>query len=308
MRVAILAALLALPGPVLAQAQPATQPDIAATVNGQAITLAEVDAALNASLPQSPLSIHQRKQLRATVINDLIDDVVLKQFLAKNAPKADQDELEAQMKALAAELVKENRTLADYLKQTGQTEAQLRATWAMQNQLTAYVKTQVTDAQLKAYHAANRDYFDKVEVRVNHIMFRVNRNFQPAEKAAAKEKLEALRSAIIAGKIDFATAARKYSQCTSAKSGGDLGFIFRRGLPEDEPLAKAAFAMKVGELSGVIETEYGLHLVAVTDRKPGTPSVLEKCIVEVLEAYTDDYRDELVKKLRKEAQIKITLP
>ena len=306
MRVVILAVLLAPPGTVYAQ--PANQPDVAATVNGQAITLAEVDAALNATLPQAPLSAHQRKQLRATVINDLIDDVVLKQFLAKNAPKADQEELEAQMKALAAQLVKENRTLAEYLKQTGQTEAQLRATWAMQNQLTAYVKTQVTDAQLKAYHAANRDYFDKVEVRVNHIMFRVNRNFPPAEKAAAKEKLEALRSSLLAGKIDFATAARKYSQCTSAKSGGDLGFIFRRGLPEDEPLAKAAFAMKVGELSGVIETEYGLHLVTITDRKPGTPSVLEKCIVEVLEAYTDDYRNELVKKLRKEAQIKITLP
>ena len=66
--------------------------------------------------------------------------------------------------------------------------------------------------------------------------------------------------------------------------------------------------MKPGELSGVIETAYGFHLLTVTDRKPGTPSVLEKCVVEVLETYAEDYRADLVKRLRKEAQIKVTLP
>ena len=61
-------------------------------------------------------------------------------------------------------------------------------------------------------------------------------------------------------------------------------------------------------MSDVIESERGLHLVLVTDRKPGTPSVLEKCVVEVLEALTEDIRDELVKKLRKESSVRIMLP
>ena len=53
---------------------------------------------------------------------------------------------------------------------------------------------------------------------------------------------------------------------------------------------KAAFGLKIGALSDVIETDYGIHILTVTERKAGTPSVLEKCIVEVLEAYTEDAR------------------
>lgn len=301
-------ALVSLTG--IGSGQPAMpQPTaVAATVNSQPITVAEVDAALGASLPSAPITAAQRRQLRAAVLNDLIDDVLLKQFLAKNGPKVDPAEIDAQMRALTARLIRENRTLAQFLKDSGQTEAQLREFWTTNIQLAGYVKKQATDDQLKAYHAANRDHFDKVEVRLSHIVIRLGRNVPPTERAAAREKLQTLRGDIAAGKADFVAAARKVSQCPSALKGGDLGFIPRRGLPEDEPFAKAAFALKVGELSQVIETDYGLHLLLVTDRKPGTPSTVEKCIVEVLEAYTDDYRMELVARLRKEAKIVVTLP
>jgi peptidyl-prolyl cis-trans isomerase C len=309
MRFAFGAAFLALCGTVCAQPQASPEATTAATVNGQVVTLAEVDAALGAQLRNVPLTAAQQRNLRASVLEDLIGDVLLKQFLAKNAPKADHAaELDAQMKALSAALLKENRTLADYLKQTGQTEGQLRETWTMHIQLAAYVKTQVTDEQLKAFHAANRDHFDRVEVRPTHVMIRAGRNATPVDRARAKERLQAVRAEIAAGKLDFATAARKFSECPTAKDGGDLGFIRRRGLPEDEPLAKVAFALKPGDLSDVIETEYGFHILTVRERKPGTPSVLEKCVVEVLEEYTDEYRETLLKKLRKEGQVKITLP
>jgi len=285
---------------------PAT--DVAATVNDQPILLADLDAVVNANLPKVPITAAHRRQLRTALLDDLIDDALLKQFLTKNGPKVDAAEIEAQMKALTTRLTKDNRTLTQFLKETGQTEAQLREAWALQVQLAAYVKQEVTDEQLKAYHEANRDHFDKVEVRLSHIVIRTSKNAPATERSAAKEKLIALRADIAAGKTDFATAARKFSQCPSAKSGGDLGEIQRRALPEDETLAKAAFALKVGTLSDIVATDYGFHLLLVTERKPGTPSVLEKSVVEVLEAYTDDYRVELVKKLRKEAQIRVTLP
>lgn len=307
MRHPILVALFVVPSFVLAQTPPAS-PDVAATVNGQAISLADVDAAVGVNLPRVPLTLSQRKQLRASVVEDLIDDALLKQFLDKNAVKSDPAELDAQLKALSDRLAKEKTTLAEYLKETGQTEAKLREAWALQNRLAAHVKAQVTDEQLKAFHAANRDHFDGVEVRVSHVVIRVSKNAPAAERAAAKEKLQAVRAELATGKIDFATAARKFSQCPSAKDGGDLGFVRRRGMPEDEPLAKAAFALKVAELSDVVETDYGFHVLTVTARKPGAPSSFEKIALEVLEDYTDDYRVELVKKLRKEAQIKITLP
>jgi peptidyl-prolyl cis-trans isomerase C len=278
-------------------------------VNGEPITLADLDAALNANLPVIPLTIAQRKQLRAALLNDLIDDRLVKQFLAKNGPKVDPAELDAQMKAFAAQLVKENQTLADYLKKAGQTEAQLRADWTAAIQLSNYVQQHATDDQLRAYHAANRDHFDKVEVRVSHIIIRVSRGALPGERATAKEKMQTIRADLIAGKIDFATAARKFSQEPTARTGGDLGFILRRGQGElEEPLVKAAFAMKVGTISEMLETSSGIHLIAVTGRKPGMPTMIEKCAGEVLEAFIEDYRTELIAKLRKEGQIRITLP
>jgi len=291
-------------------AQPGARPaeDVAATVNGEPITLAELDAILTASLPATPLTPAQRHQLRAALLNDLIDEKLLRQFLAKNAPKADPAVIEAQLTTLKAQLIKENRTLSDFLKQTGQTEALLREEWALQIQLANYVKQSATDDKLKAYHAANRDHFDKVEVRISHIVIRMGKTAPAVERAAAKEKLQAIRADIAAGKTTFAAAARKFSQCPSAFKNGDLGFIRRRGLPENEPLARAAFALKAGGLSEIVETEHGLHLLTVMERKPGVPSVLEKCVVEVLEAYTEDVRSELVAKLRQQGQIRVTLP
>jgi parvulin-like peptidyl-prolyl isomerase len=281
---------------------------VAATVNGEQITLAELDAALNANLPLIPLTIAQRKQLRSALLSDLIDDRLLKQFLAKNGPKVDPVELDAQMKAFAAQLLKENQTLTDYLKKTGQTEAQLRADWTTSIQLSNYVQQHVTDDQLKAYHAAHRDHFDKVEVRVSHILIRIARGSLPGERATAMEKMQAIRAEVMAGRIDFATAASKFSQEQSGRAGGDLGFILRRSPELEEPVVKAAFAMKVGEISSVLETSSGVHLIVVTDRKSGTPTAIEKCVLEVLEAYTEDYRADLITKLKREGQVRITLP
>ncbi|HSQ54246.1 MAG TPA: peptidylprolyl isomerase [Gemmata sp.] len=308
MRVTLLIGCLALPAVLCAQPRVPADPTTAATVNGEAISLAQVDRHLAANLRDVALTLGQQRNLRRSILNDLIDDMLLKQFLAKNAPKVDPAELEAQMKALQTVLTKQNRTFEDYLKQTGQTESEMRAFWAMQIQLAAYVKNQVTDEQLKAFFAANKEHFDRVEVRPSHILIRANRTMSATERAKAREKLIGIRGEIVAGKIDFATAAKKFSECPTAKDGGDLGFIRRRGMPEDEPLAKAAFALKPGELSDIIETDYGFHILSVKERKPGKPTTLEKCVVEVLEEYTDEYRGTLVKKLRKEGEIKITLP
>jgi peptidyl-prolyl cis-trans isomerase C len=175
-------------------------------------------------------------------------------------------------------------------------------------QLTGYVKSIATEEQLKAYFNANKDHFDRVEVKVRHIVVRVGKHAPPEERAAAKQRLEAIRAAIAEGKLEFSAAAKKYSQCPSAPTGGDLGHITRKGGLVDESFAKAAFALKVNDLSGIVETEFGLHILQVTDRKPGTPSTYEKCATEVLDCFADDYRTELIAKLRQDARIVVTVP
>jgi peptidyl-prolyl cis-trans isomerase C len=246
--------------------------------------------------------------MRIEIVSDMIDDLLLKQFLRKSGVKADPAEIEQHFKVLSDSLAKQKKTLADFYKETGQTESQVREMWTVMIQLAKYVREQVKDEQLKEYYAANKDHFDRVEVKASHIVVRVGANTPPPERAAAKQKLEAIRAEIATGKLDFADAAKKHSQCPSAPQGGDLGYISRKGGLVDEQFSKAAFGLKVGELSAVVETDFGMHLIRVTDRKPGTPSEFEKCIEEVRETFTDDYRTDLIAKLRKQGQVQITVP
>jgi peptidyl-prolyl cis-trans isomerase C len=311
MRYSFRISLAALAISAVALAQPPATPantNVAATVNSENISLAEVDAVLKHTLPLTPLTAAQRRQMRVEVLSDMVDEVLVRQFLRKNGPKVDPAEIDAQLKAYGEKLKKEGKSLEEWYKETGQTEAQVRESWTTAMQLSGYVKGIATEEQLKAYFNANKDHFDRVEVKVRHIVLRVSKNATPAERAAAKEKLEALRAEIVSGKLDFAAAAKKHSQCPSAPMGGDIGFILRKGGLVDETVSKAAFALKGNEVSGVVETEFGLHILQVTDRKPGTPSTYEKSALDVFDSYTDDFRAELIAKLRKQSQIQITVP
>jgi parvulin-like peptidyl-prolyl isomerase len=279
-----------------------TKSDIAATVDGEAISLAKVDAIIKNKLFVVPSTAAQLKQMRADVLSNLIDDLVLKQFLAKNAPKVNAAEIDLQLKAFSESLARKGKSLEGFLKETKQSEAELRESWTILQQLDGYVKKIVTDQQLKEFYVANRDHFDGVQVKASYILLR-------AAKPAAAEtaKLKTIRSEIVAGKLDFAAAARKHSQCPSAADGGDLGFFQRKGTVE-EAVAKTAFALKPGEVSEVIATEFGVAIVTVGARKPGRPTQFENCVDEVRELYADDCRTELIGKLRREANVTITLP
>jgi peptidyl-prolyl cis-trans isomerase C len=304
----LLVAVTAVAAPAWADPPPAGNPGIAATVNGEPIPLDRVDAFIKDKLAVTPVTAAQARQLRTEVVNDLIDDLLLKQFLAKNAPKVEPAEIDRHLAAFTASLTRRGKTFAAFLKETNQTEVTVRESWATLLQLNGYVKQHVPDEQLKAYHAANKDYFDRVEVRVSHVVVRVGPTTPPTEKALAKEKLQRLRAEIAAGKLDFAAAAKKHSQCPSAPQGGDLGYILRKDTLVDEAVGKAAFALKPGAVSEVVETTFGLHLITVTDRKPGTPVAFETCVEEVRDAFAEDFRTELVGKLRKQAQVQVTVP
>ncbi len=138
-------------------------------------------------------------------------------------------------------------------------------------QWAGYVKDHFSDADIKKYYDDNRDFFDRVAVRASHIVMRTSLTAPEVEQQATRAKLEALRQDILGGKIDFADAAKKYSQDTTAPNGGDIGY-FPRKLVVDENYARTAYALKVGEISPVVQTEFGRYLIKVTYRKPGKPS------------------------------------
>jgi peptidyl-prolyl cis-trans isomerase C len=269
------AVLVVLAGQARAQVKPA------AMVNGEPIMLSEVEMLLKNQPPSAkPLTEAQRRFAQREALDFLINDMVMKQFLQRqfaskpgfgpNAP-----EVNKQIGVLVSSLDKKKMTLAKFLQDSGQTEAQLRAHIVKGLQWDAYADKQISDAYLKKYYEAYKPFFDKVTVRASHILIRVPEGAKEADRQAARNKLLALRQEIVSGKIDFAEAARKYSECTSRTDGGDIGSFPRKFIVQ-EPFANAAFAMKVGEVSNLVETDIGMHLIKVTERSPGEPSDFEK--------------------------------
>jgi parvulin-like peptidyl-prolyl isomerase len=291
---------------VLAETKPE---NVAATVNGEIVRLDEVDAALKRSVPlDAPLTAAQTKRLRAEILDELVDERLLAQFLARSGPKIPPADIERAMQALSASLRKRKQTLADHLRDVGLTEQQVREQWTRVLQLQRLIEARATEAELRKYYADNKDAFENATVRASHIVIRLGPNATPGERAAAADTLAKLRTAIAKGEIDFATAAKKHSVCPSAKTGGDLGPIARKDSHVDEAFATAAFALKVGEVSEPVETDLGLHLIRVTERRAGTPTTFEKSIEHVRDLYAEDLRRTLLEKLRKDAKIQRSLP
>jgi peptidyl-prolyl cis-trans isomerase C len=249
----------------------------------------------------------QRRARQMEVLGLLIDHELMRQFLAKNAPAVAQADVSARLASMDAEMKKQNKSLQDFYRETSQTEAVLRADIAQEMQWEQYAKTHVAEADVQKYYKENKDFFDKILVRASHIVLRVPPNASEADKAKAKAQLMELRAQLVAGKVDFAEAAKKYSQCPSAGNGGDIG-LFPRKFMVDEPFARAAFSMKVGDVSDVVQTSYGLHIIKVTERKPGEPSDYAKIKDDVREFCTEETRQSILSEQRRVAKIEITLP
>ncbi|HZT80897.1 MAG TPA: peptidylprolyl isomerase [Gemmataceae bacterium] len=308
---AALLAPLAAPARAQAPAAPAAaaQPPAAAEVNGEAIPMADLEAMLRLD-GRVPVEMPEakRRQMRLEALSLLIDDVLMQQFLAKNGPRVDPAEVQKQRADLEQALARQGKKLADYLRESGQTEQQLQTNIVNMLRWRDYVKGRITEVDVKRYYDDNRDFFDNVRVKASHIVIRVSPNASDAEVQQAVNKLLALRKEIVEGRLDFAEAARKHSECPSHEHGGDIGYFPRKWVVE-EPFAQAAFSMKVGEVSNVVKTSYGVHLIKVTDRKVGgEPSDYNKIKEQVRELCVEEMRQNLLTDLRKRANIKVNVP
>lgn len=122
----------------------------------------------------------------------------------------------------------------------------------------------VTDAEVKQYYEENAAKLQGNEQRqASHILIGFNSSASPAEKAAAKEKAEAILKQVKANPNSFEKLAIENSQDTgSASKGGDLGSFGRGAMVK--PFEDAAFSMKVGEISDLVESEFGYHIIKLT--------------------------------------------
>ncbi|HKI33993.1 MAG TPA: peptidylprolyl isomerase [Gemmataceae bacterium] len=298
---AALAGLAAAAATARAQADPKT---VVATVNGRNITLGEVDAVLKErQVPEAEIP-----QARYEAACLLVDGVLWEQYLQKNGAKIAKAEVNKRFAELLQAVKKAGKTMEEYYKETGQSEASVRAGIVSVLQWDAIAHAKVTDAQVRRYYDENRDLFDKVLVHARHIVLRVSPNASPAEKLAVRNNLLAIRAHILAGEFDFAEAAKRFSQDTTAPQGGDLG-TFGRKMYWPESITRAAFALPVNVISDAIETEDGLHLFLVIERKaPQPPPEFEKIKDTVGEFCAGELRLAVMQQLRQAAKVQFNLP
>ena len=146
----------------------------------------------------------------------------------------------------------------------------------------------VSDGQIRSFYEDNPDLFRRPEqVKASHILVQVPESADEAQKAQAQAAIRALKQRIDNGE-DFATLAMDHSACPSKAKGGDLGFFGREEMVA--PFSEAAFALQPGQVSDVVTTRFGYHLIRVTERQ-----------AEEAMAY-NDVKDAIATRLRQEQE------
>jgi peptidyl-prolyl cis-trans isomerase D len=139
----------------------------------------------------------------------------------------------------------------------------------------------VTEEEARAFYQQNQARFEQAEERqASHILISADKSASPEVRAAAKAKAEALLAQVKQKPNTFADVARASSQDPgSAAKGGDLGF-FGRGMMV-KPFEDAAFGLKVGAITGPVETDFGFHIIKVTGAKQAQLTEFPKARAQV---------------------------
>ncbi|MGD9613570.1 MAG: peptidylprolyl isomerase [Kiritimatiellia bacterium] len=272
---------LALPDLAAAPAAPA--PDVpalsaeeaavvVAKVNGTDLTEGEIQKVLGlfqkqmgARVPPEQLAA-ALPRLRERIIEELVMRQIMLGEVAKQGISLTDTEFAEIKSELAAELPP-GTSLEAYMAETGTTEAEMREQMAVRKMIIAKAESlaKPTDEEIQKFYEENKEGFAQGEnVAASHILIKLDPADDEAAKTAKRARIEDLRKQALDG-ADFAELAQANSDCPSASAGGDLG-SFGRGqmVPEFED---AAFSQPVGSVGEVVETQFGFHVIKVTDHQ-----------------------------------------
>ncbi|HVW37320.1 MAG TPA: peptidylprolyl isomerase, partial [Pirellulales bacterium] len=208
------------------EAQQSKSP-IAATAADEPIFAAEIDELLADTPSGRQATGAALARLKAEALEQLINRRLVFASLAKQGYQPPEDDVDELLADLKQRLTAQQLTFEEFFNRHSLTEPLVRRRLAWDAAWTRYLEQTLTDEAVEKYFVAHRRDFDGTELRVSHILLRVENLADRSAVAAAIERTEALRKEIAAGKLSFAEAAEKYSAGPSRKQGGDLGFIAR---------------------------------------------------------------------------------
>jgi peptidyl-prolyl cis-trans isomerase C len=289
------------PTPAPAKAVPAQLPDVMARVNGDAITKTDFEQAvkmLEARNGGQSVPAERRDEIYRGVLDELITLRLLKQEVSRQQMTVPDTELEGAMQQLRGQFPDEKRfqqALQSEHLTLVQLREQTRANLAVSKLLEREVgpKISVKPTDISAFYEKNPDKFQQPEtVHASHVLIAVPQQADEATKKAARTKAEDVLKQARAG-ADFARLARTMSNDASAQRGGDLGF-FPKGqmVPAFEA---AAFALQPGQISDVVETPLGFHVIKVLERRTAQTVPFAQAAPRIEQFLRQEQQQELTK-------------
>lgn len=257
-----------------------------AKVNGTPITSGQIEQELNTIVAQYQKSVppdqlqQMKPKLRTQALENLINTQLLFREADRKEIKPSSDAINTELngiisrfpspEAFQQQMTKVGISREQMLKDI---EQQLKVNTLVKEALVG-VETTITDEEVSEFYQGNPDRFRSPEqVRARHILLKINTDDAPEVKNQKRLELAGLSGKIQNG-ADFSKIAEEHSECPSKQQGGDLGF-FERGRMV-KPFEEAAFNLKVGEVSDIIETQFGYHLIKVSDHREARTVPLEE--------------------------------
>ena len=168
----------------------------------------------------------------------------------------------------------------------------------------------IPENEIKDYYEKNKSkMIQPAQIRASHVLIKVDSKKGPEQKKEAKTAIEKIKAKIKKGE-DFAALAKEHSECPSASRGGDLGFFGQGQMVK--PFEKAAFALKKDEVSDIVETNFGYHIIKLTDKRPATEVSFKEVRQQIEQHLKQEKVNEAIGRyvaaLKKEAKIERLLP
>jgi peptidyl-prolyl cis-trans isomerase C len=288
---------------------------VLAHVNSENVTKADFDRLLkNIELNNGgPVPAERRDEIYRRVLEELVNYTLLKQEAkARNFTVTDA-EVETQLQSIRKSAgTEENFTkaLADRQMTLERLKADARVEMSIAKMMSAQVTgTEATDADVRDFYDKNPDRFKRAEtVRASHILLRVDPAADDATKKQITAKIDGLLKRAKGGE-DFAALAKQNSQDSSAEQGGDLGYFPKEKMVP--AFADVAFGLKTGEISNVVTTQFGVHIIKVTDRKPAGTVPIDEVTPQVRQYLTEQKKQQqaqaFIEQVRQKAKIEVLI-
>ena len=302
-----------------AAAKGITLTDPVAVVEGIEIKKADLEAAFSRVLGAQGIPADQLpEEQRMQGYRMILDDMIIEKLVTKRAAdtKVTDEEVAAKMEGFKAKFGSET-ALKEQIEKSGMTldkvKENVREGLRQERWIDSQIqgKDAVTDADAEAFYKKNPEQFKQPEqVRASHILVKVAEDAKPEVVAEKEKAAKAIAERVKKGE-PFDKLAKELSEDPSAKeNSGDLNYFGREQMVPE--FSEAAFKMKKDEISEPVRSQFGFHIIKVTDHKDGETVTLETAKPKLLGFLKQQKRqgeiEKVVMALREKAEVKINLP